>query len=127
MRSPLRHTLPLALLLSASVASLASADDPKTALGQWMKKNMGVQMATDSLDFPTLAANFATVAKGAPDPKAYPGWADIANKGGAAAAKNDKDGVKAACKACHTAPSTTGAKNMKEQYRADPGAAKSFP
>jgi hypothetical protein len=124
MRSLLRYVLPLALLL---VASLAEADGPKTALGNWMKQNMGGLMAADPPDYATLATNFAIVAKGAPDPKAYPGWADLANKGAAAAKASDKKGVKDACNACHKAPSTTGAANMKEQYRADPGVPKTFP
>jgi hypothetical protein len=126
MRSLPRYCLPLALLL---VASLAEADGPKTALGSWMKNNMGSVMAAgpDSQGFQTLAANFAIVAKGAPDPKAYPGWAGFANQGVTAANANDPKAVKAACNACHNAPSTTGAKNMKEQYQKDSAAPKTFP
>jgi len=130
MRSLLRYSPLVALLL---VAGLASADTPKTALGTWMKNNMGNTVAAGPDDknpgayWSTLATNFGIVAKGAPDAKAYPGWADWANKGVAAANAQDPKALKAACNGCHNAPSTTGAKNMKEQYRADPNAVKTFP
>jgi hypothetical protein len=124
MRSIFRY---LPLLAVLCVAGAAAADDPKTALGRWMTKNMGDLLSADSPDFGKLAENFTKVANGAPDAKAYPNWAQFANDGAAAAAKSDKKGVKAACKNCHNAPSTTGAKNMKEQYKVDPNVAKTFP
>jgi hypothetical protein len=124
MRSLFRCSPLFAVLL---VAGAAFADDPKTALGHWMTKNMGDPMSGDSPDFAKLAQSFATVAKSAPDAKTYPNWVSFANQGAAAAAKGDKAGVKAACNGCHKAPSTNGAKNLKEQYKADPNAAKSYP
>jgi hypothetical protein len=126
MMRPILRVLPV--LAAVLFAGLAAGDDAKTALGQWMKKNMGEVMAGDAPDkFATLQKNFVLVAKGAPDATAYPKWADFANQGAAAAAKGDKDGVKAACNGCHKAPSTNGAKNMKEQYKADPNVPKAFP
>jgi hypothetical protein len=125
MRPFLQYCLAIALVL---VAGIALADDPKTALGKWMKPNMGAPMSGDSIDFATLAKSFATIAKYPPDPAKYPGWADIANRGAAAAAKSDKDGVKAACNDCHKAAATDGAsKNRKAQYQADPNVPKTFP
>jgi hypothetical protein len=109
-------------------AGLAAGDDAKTALGKWMKQNMGTPSAADPMDFATLAASFATVAKNPPDPSKYPGWADTANKGAAAAKNSNKDGVKAACNECHKAAATDGtSKNRKAQYQVDPSAAKTFP
>lgn len=125
MRSILRTTIALAAVL---LAGAALADDPKTALGKWMKPNMGIPSAADPMDFATLAKSFQTLAKSPPDATKYPGWVDTANKGAAAAAKNDKDGVKSACNECHKAAATDGAsKNRKAQYQADPNAAKTFP
>jgi hypothetical protein len=124
MRSILRYFPLFAILV---VTGAAFAEDPKTALGRWMQKNMGDPMAADSPDFGKLATSFNTVAKSAPDAKTYPQWVSFANQGAAAAAKGDKAGVKAACNGCHKAPATNGAKNLKEQYKADPSAAKTYP
>ncbi len=97
----LRATLPLTLALLFA-AGLASAGDPKTPLGKWMKPNMGAPMAGQ--DFAALQKSFDVVA-GKPPAKAassdYAQWAAIAKKGSAAAAAQDVAGVKAACKACH--------------------------
>src|SRR5262249_19180200 len=110
------------------VSSVALADDAKTALGRWMKPNMGDPIGADPVDFGKLAASFSTVASHAPDAAKYPGWAATAQKGAAAAAANDKDGGRAAGNACHKAAATDGAsKNRKAQYQVDPNAAKTFP
>jgi cytochrome c553 len=97
----LRATIPLTLALLFA-AGLASAGDPKTPLGKWMKPNMGAPMAGQ--DFGALQKGFDTVA-GKPPAKGassdYAQWASIAKGGSAAAAKQDAAGVKAACKQCH--------------------------
>jgi hypothetical protein len=125
MRPLLRYSLALAAVL---VAGAALADDSKTALGRWMKPNMGDPFGKDPVDFATLATSFATVASHPPDATKYPGWAAIAQRGAAAAAKSDKDGVKGACNDCHKAAATDGtSKNRKVQYQADPNVAKTFP
>jgi hypothetical protein len=97
----LRATLPLTLALLFA-AGLASAGDPKTPLGKWMKPNMGAPMAGQ--DFAALQKGFDMVASKPPSKAAssdYAQWAAIAKKGSAAAAAQDAAGVKAACKACH--------------------------
>jgi hypothetical protein len=124
MRSILRTTVVLAAVL---VAGAALGDDAKTALGRWMKPNMGTPASADTMDFPTLAKSFQVLAKSPPDATKYPGWADTANKGAAAAAKSDPNGVKAACNECHKANATDGSKNRKVQYQNDPNVPKTFP
>lgn len=97
----LRAALPLTLALLFA-AGLASAGDPKTPLGKWMKPNMGAPMAGQ--DFGALKKGFDTIASKPPAKGAssdYAQWADIAKKGSAAAAAQDVTGVKAACKGCH--------------------------
>lgn len=97
----LRATLPLTLALLFA-AGLASAGDPKTPLGRWMKPNMGAPMAGQ--DFAALQKGFDTIASKPPAKAAssdYAQWAAIAKKGSAAAAAQDVAGVKAACKGCH--------------------------
>lgn len=97
----LRATLPLTLALLFA-AGLASAGDPKTPLGKWMKPNMGAPMAGQ--DFAALKKGFDTIAAKPPAKGAssdYAQWAAIAQKGSAAAAAQDVAGVKAACKSCH--------------------------
>ncbi len=97
----LRATLPLTLALLFA-AGLASAGDPKTPLGKWMKPNMGAPMAGQ--DFAALQKGFDTIASKPPAKAAssdYAQWAAIAKKGSAAAAAQDIAGVKAACKGCH--------------------------
>ena len=97
----LRAAIPLTLALLFA-AGLASAGDPKTPLGKWMKPNMGAPMAGQ--DFGALQKGFDAVAAKPPAKGAssdYAQWAAIAKKGSAAAAASDAAGVKAACKGCH--------------------------
>jgi hypothetical protein len=97
----LRATLPLTLALILA-AGLAYAGEPKTALGRWMKPNMGAPMAGQ--DFAALQKGFDTIASKPPAKGAssdYAQWTSIAQKGSAAAAKQDVAGVKASCKSCH--------------------------
>ncbi len=93
----LRTSLPLAIAI-ALAAGVASAGDPKTPLGKWMKPNMGAPQAGE--DYPALQKAFDLVAAKPPTGD-YPQWASISKAGSAASAKQDMKGVKASCKQCH--------------------------
>lgn len=95
----LRATLPATIALAiAAAAGGAAAAEAKTPLGKWMKPNMGAPLAGQ--DFATLQKSLELVASKSPSGD-YPNWTSIAKAGGAAAAKQDLTGVKAACKQCH--------------------------
>jgi hypothetical protein len=102
MRKTVRASLLLPLTVAAAVfaAGLASAGEPTTLLGKWMKPNMGAPLAGQ--DFATLQKSLDLVAS-KPPPGDYPNWASFAKAGSAAAAKQDLPGVKASCKNCHDA------------------------
>jgi hypothetical protein len=102
----LRTSAPLTVAL-ALVAGIATAAGPLTPLGKWMKPNMGAPLAGQ--DFATLQQSFQLVAGKPPPSGDYPQWSAFAKGGGAAAAKQDVAGVKAACKQCHDA--------YKEKYK----------
>lgn len=126
MNRKLRSSLLLSVVLLVGVAGVAAGGDPKTALGRWMKPNMGAPMASDTPDFGTLGSSFATLAA-APAPGAsYPKWTQFVQAGQAAAQKSDAAGVKGACNGCHKATGPGGL-NYKEQYRADPSVPTKFP
>ncbi len=109
-RSLLRAALPAsALLVAALAAGFASAAEPTTLLGKWMKPNIGTPLAGQ--DFPTLQTNLNLVASKPPPGAAYPNWATIAKAGATAAGKQDLAGVKASCKQCHEA--------YKDSYKKD--------
>lgn len=93
----LAPALPLTLTL-ALAAGAALAGEPATALGRWMKPNIGTPMAGQ--DFATLQKNLEFVAGKVPSSD-YDKWAEISKAGAAAAAKQDLKGVKASCKSCH--------------------------
>ncbi len=101
------------------LAGVASAGEAKTALGKWMKPNMGAAVAQDPMDFATLQTSFALLISKEPPASKYPQWDGFLQKGLAAAKAGDKDGVKASCKGCHDA--------HKEGYKGDPDIPKSFP
>jgi hypothetical protein len=108
--------LPLTLALSLGAgAGVALAGDPVTALGRWMKPNIGIPLAGQ--DFGTLQKNLDLVSSKIPSTD-YAQWADISKAGSAAAAKQDLKGVKASCKACHDL--------YKEKYKKE-FVAKTFP
>ncbi len=108
MHAYLRSFLPLTVAL-ALAAGFASAGEPKTPLGKWMKPNVGAPLAGQ--DFPTLQKSLDLVASKPPAGNDYPQWATLAKAGSAAAAKQDLAGVKASCKQCHDA--------YKEKYQKD--------
>ncbi|HEY1694036.1 MAG TPA: hypothetical protein VGG39_17835 [Polyangiaceae bacterium] len=116
MRPLLRASWIAAVLL---VAGLASAGEAKTALGKWMKPNMGAAVAQDPMDFATLQTSFQLLITKEPPAAKYGKWDGFLQKGLTAAKASDKDGVKAACKGCHDA--------HKDAYKADPDIPKSFP
>jgi hypothetical protein len=127
MMSPkLRSSLLLSVVLVVGLVGVASGGDPKTALGRWMKGNMGAPMASDTPDFGTLGASFATLAAAAPPGASYPKWTSFVQSGQAAAQKGDAAGVKGACNGCHKA-TAPGGQNYKDQYKADPNAPATFP
>ena len=102
MRKPLRAAFTLMVALSlVAVAGLATAGDPKTPLGKWMKPNIGAPLAGQ--DFAALQKGLDLVASKPPPGSAYPKWASIAQTASAAAAKQDVPAIKAACKQCHEA------------------------
>jgi cytochrome c553 len=116
MRPIFRVSLIAALLLAAGVAG---AGDPKTALGKWMKPNMGEPFAQDPPDFATLQTSLALLLTKEPPAATYPKWDGFLQQGLAAAKAGDKAGVKATCKGCHDA--------HKDAYKADPNVPKTFP
>jgi cytochrome c553 len=116
MRPILRVSLITALLLAAGVAG---AGDPKTALGKWMKPNMGTPFAADPPDYATLQTNFALLISKEPPAATYPKWDGFLQAGITAAKASNKDGVKAACKGCHDA--------HKDAYKSDANVPKTFP
>jgi len=93
----LKATLPLTVALSLA-AGFATAEEPKTELGRWMKPNMGAPLAGQ--DFDALKSSLGLVAS-KPPPGNYPKWATYAKDGQTAAANKDIKGVKASCKSCH--------------------------
>ena len=116
MRLALRSSWIAALIL---VAGLAAAAEPKTALGKWMKANMGSPFAQDPPDFATLQASFSLLLTKEPPAATYPQWDKFLQQGLAAAKAGDKAGLKASCKGCHDA--------HKDAYKADPNVPKTFP
>ena len=82
MRPILRTSLIAALLLAAGVAG---AGDPKTALGKWMKPNMGTPFAQDPPDFATLQTSLALLITKEPPAATYPQWDKFLQQGLAAA------------------------------------------
>jgi cytochrome c553 len=92
-------SIPVVVLILFA-AGVAAAGGPVTPLGKWMKPNMGAPMAGQ--DFATLQSSLTLVA-GKPPSADYPQWAAFAQAGAAAAAKEDKAGVKASCTHCHDA------------------------
>jgi len=108
------NALPLSLAL-ALTAGAALAGEPATALGKWMKPNIGIPLAGQ--DFPTLQKSLEFIATKAPS-NDYVQWIDISKAGAAAAAKQDIKGVKASCKNCH--------ESYKERYKKE-FVAKPFP
>jgi hypothetical protein len=99
------HLLPFSALVAALAlaAGAATAGDPKTPLGRWMKPNMGAPLAGQ--EFAKLKASFDLVASKPPSGD-YPQWASISQTGSQAAAAKDVAGMKAACKQCHDAYKT---------------------
>jgi hypothetical protein len=91
----IRAALALAIVASAGIAL---AGEPATALGRWMKPNIGIPLAGQ--DFPTLQKNLELVASKIPSGD-YAKWAEISKGGAAAAAKENLKEVKASCKVCH--------------------------
>jgi hypothetical protein len=112
------NALPLSLALALALAGRAGvslAGEPATALGRWMKPNIGVPLAGQ--DFATLQKSLEFIATKAPS-NDYVQWTDISKAGAAAAAKQDIKGVKASCKNCH--------ESYKERYKKE-FVAKPFP
>jgi hypothetical protein len=116
MRNTLLASLIAAVLLAAAVAG---AGDPKTALGKWMKPNMGTAFGQDPPDFATLQTGFALLLTKEPPSATYPKWHGYLQQGMDAAKAGDKAGVKASCKGCHDA--------HKDAYKVDPNVPKTFP
>lgn len=116
MRLALRSSWIAAILL---LGGLAAAAEPKTALGKWMKPNMGTPFAQDPPDFTTLQASFSLLLTKEPPAATYPQWDKFLQQGLAAAKAGDKAGLKASCKGCHDA--------HKDAYKTDPNVPKTFP
>jgi hypothetical protein len=116
MRRVLRSGWIAALVLAAG---LASAADPKTALGRWMKPNIGTPMAQDPPDFATLQTSFSLLLTKEPPAATYPQWDKFLQQGLAAAKASDKAGLKASCKGCHD--------THRDAYKVDPNVPKTFP
>jgi hypothetical protein len=105
--------LPLVFALLVAVgAGTALAGEPATALGKWMKPNMGTPLAGQ--DFATLQKSLVFIA-GKPPSGDYPKWAEYSNAGARAAGKQDLKELKASCKVCHEA--------YKERYKKEFAAA----
>jgi hypothetical protein len=104
-----------AIVGGALAAAPASADDPLTPLGKWMKQNMGALMAPDTKDFTAIKAQFDFVIGKVPS-GAYGQWATFSQAGSAAAAASDLKAVKAACKGCHDAHK----RQYKTEHATDP-------
>jgi len=100
MKSPLISLVFAASPAAVAFAGLASAGDPKTPLGKWMKPNVGAALAGE--DYDTLKKSLDVVASKTPKGD-YPQWSAMASAGSAAAAKQDLKAVKASCKQCHDA------------------------
>jgi hypothetical protein len=116
IRRVLRSSWIAALLLCVGVAA---AGDPKTALGRWMKPNMGTPFAQDPPDFASLQTGFSLLLTKEPPAATYPQWDKFLQQGLVAAKAGDKAGLKASCKGCHDA--------HKDAYKADPNVPKTFP
>jgi hypothetical protein len=116
IRRTLKASWIVGLLL---IAGIAAAAEPKTALGRWMKPNMGAALAQDPPDFATLQSSITLLLSKEPPAAQYPQWDKFLQAGLKAAKANDKDGVKAACKGCHD--------THKDAYKADPKAPTAFP
>jgi hypothetical protein len=87
-------------------AACGTADAP-CPLQKWMRANMGAAQAAG--DMAALGKALDHAATLSPD-ATWTTWVQFAKQGSAAAAANDMNGAKAACKSCHDA--------YKDKYKA---------
>jgi cytochrome c553 len=100
MRILVKIAIPLSIALAAT---LAFAKKPATPLGKWMNANVSSNMGGDPDSFAALQKSLVLVASRPPQNGSYPKWAEMANAGVTAAAKQDLKAAKASCKTCHDA------------------------